>query len=158
KDEALRVATANAEAAGEQRRRACQAVDDFYVMVSESALLNEPALKPLRMQLMQSALRYYQDFSNESTDDPVMQAAVAASFFRMAKTRIAMRQDWMEPLQKGTAVLQKLADRHVEAKEFGTLQRGVIRGSGNIGNIVGMPNPAEAYACFLTLQKIMEQL
>ncbi|HMF12268.1 MAG TPA: serine/threonine-protein kinase, partial [Gemmataceae bacterium] len=158
KDEALGVAKANAEAAEEQRRRASQAVDDFYVMVSESALLNEPALKPLRMQLMQSALKYYQEFSSERPDDPVMQAELAASLFRIVQIRIAMRQDWIEPLQKGTAILQKLTDRHAEAEEFGTLQRGVIRGSGNIGNIVGMPNPAQAYACFVTLQRIMEQL
>jgi serine/threonine protein kinase/Flp pilus assembly protein TadD len=158
KDEALRVARVNAGAAEAQRRRACQAVDDFYVTVSESALLNEPVFKPLRMQLLQGALKYYQDFSSERPDDPEMQAEVATSFFRMVQIRIAMRQDWIDPLQKGTAILQKLADRHVGAKQLGTLQRGVIRGSGNLGNIVGMPNPAKAYACFLTLQRILDRL
>jgi serine/threonine protein kinase/tetratricopeptide (TPR) repeat protein len=158
KDAALQGAKVNAEAAEKQRRRACQAVDDLYVMVSESALLNEPVLKPLRRQLLQSAVKYYQDFSNERPDDVEMQAEVATSLFRMVQIHIAMGQDWIEPLQKGTAILQKLADRHVEAKELGTLQRGVIRGSGNIGNIVGMPHPAKAYACFLALQKIMERL
>jgi serine/threonine protein kinase len=40
KEHALQEAKANAEAAEQQRRRARQAVDDFYVTVSENTLLN----------------------------------------------------------------------------------------------------------------------
>jgi uncharacterized protein HemX len=40
-------------------RQAHQAVHDYFTLVSESTLLQEPSLEPLRKQLLQTALRYY---------------------------------------------------------------------------------------------------
>jgi serine/threonine protein kinase/Flp pilus assembly protein TadD len=158
KEQALQEARANAEAAEQQRRRARQAVDDFYVMVSESTLLNEPTLKPLRRQLLQSALDYYQSFLAEQRDDPRVQAEVAATWIRVSRLRSAMgsRESWFDAFQKGLEIVEKLVDSNVAAADLGTFQRGVARGSGISYPNVG--NPAEVHATFLKAQKIWEKL
>jgi hypothetical protein len=46
-------------------QKARQAVNDYFTLVSESTLMQEPSMEPLRQQLLESALRYYQEFTRE---------------------------------------------------------------------------------------------
>ena len=50
--------------------KARKAVDDYFTTVSESQLLQVPGMQPLRRDLLQSALAFYQDFLKERGDDP----------------------------------------------------------------------------------------
>src|SRR5262249_41116934 len=43
-------------------RKAREAVDEYFTGVSENTLLDEPALAPLRRQLLEAARRYYEGF------------------------------------------------------------------------------------------------
>jgi serine/threonine protein kinase/tetratricopeptide (TPR) repeat protein len=72
--------------AQENFRRALQAVDDYFTQVSESTLLKSPlpGLQPLRRQLLQTALTYYQGFAQQHHDDPALQAELARAYFRVA--------------------------------------------------------------------------
>ncbi|MAT67972.1 MAG: hypothetical protein CMJ58_00435 [Planctomycetaceae bacterium] len=60
--------------------RARQAVQDYYVRVSEETLLNQPGMQPLRDALLRQALAYYEQFLDERGDDASLarEAAEAA--------------------------------------------------------------------------------
>ena len=63
-----------------------RAVDDYFVQVSESTLLNSPqrGLQPLRKQQLLSALKYYQEFLRQGGENPKLRAEVAQAYFRVA--------------------------------------------------------------------------
>ena len=64
-------------------REARQAVDAYFTTVSESKLIDTPGLQPLRRDLLQSALDYYQKFVAEHKDDPAVQSELAATHLRI---------------------------------------------------------------------------
>jgi tetratricopeptide (TPR) repeat protein len=65
--------------------RARQAVDRYYTLVSQSALLDEPGLQPLRRDLLEAALGYYRQFLSERAGDPRLKAELAAAHIRAGK-------------------------------------------------------------------------
>jgi serine/threonine-protein kinase len=65
-------------------RQARQAVDDYFTAVSESKLLNVPNLQPLRKELLDRALKYYQGFIRERGGDRSVRAELAATYYRVA--------------------------------------------------------------------------
>jgi serine/threonine protein kinase/tetratricopeptide (TPR) repeat protein len=71
--------------AEENLLQARQAVDDYLTTVSESRLLGEPGLQPLRKELLESALKYYQGFLNKRGGDVALQKDVAADYQRVAR-------------------------------------------------------------------------
>ena len=71
--------------ADENFRQARKAVDDFFTGVSQNRLLNEPGLQPLRKELLESALKYYQGFLQSRRDDPGVQVEQARTLFRVAQ-------------------------------------------------------------------------
>src|SRR5262249_49680405 len=64
--------------------KARQAVGDSFTRISESRLLKSPlpGLQPLRKELLESALRYYQGFLTEAGDDPAVRSELAAAYLR----------------------------------------------------------------------------
>ena len=66
-------------------REARRAVDDSFTRISESALLNAPGVQPLRKQLLEDALKYYQGFVRRLGDRPGVQADLAAALDRVAR-------------------------------------------------------------------------
>lgn len=70
--------------------RARAAVDSYLTTVSESRLLKVPGLQPLRGELLQSALRFYQDFLNERGDDPALRAELAATQSRIGRIQVEL--------------------------------------------------------------------
>ena len=85
----------NAKAAADKARAAAfksyqqarAAVDAYFTHVSESQLLDVPGLKPLRRELLQLALQYYQGFIDESRDDPQLAIGHAEALFRVARIK-----------------------------------------------------------------------
>ena len=47
--------------------------------ISESTLLEEPGLQPLRNELLEAVLGYYQEFMGDHGDDPKIKAEVASA-------------------------------------------------------------------------------
>ena len=60
-----------------------EAVDNFFTRVSENTLLDQPGLQPLRKELLGEALKYYQGFLAEQTDDPTLRDDVALAHYRV---------------------------------------------------------------------------
>jgi serine/threonine-protein kinase len=90
-DKARAEAEDNFRTAEEQRARAednfqtaRKTVDDYYTRVSENRLLGMPALEPLRRELLEQALKYYQGFVTESAGNPKVRADHATAVFRVA--------------------------------------------------------------------------
>jgi serine/threonine-protein kinase len=84
-------AQANEKKANQERVRAekafqdaRRAVDDYYTRVSENKLLGVPGLEPLRRDLLEAALTYYQKFAEENRSDPKVRADLATAYFRLA--------------------------------------------------------------------------
>ena len=66
-------------------REARRAVNDYFTQVSENKLLDVPGLQPLRKDLLESALKYYQQFLDERAGDPALERDVALTWFRVAR-------------------------------------------------------------------------
>src|SRR5262249_30288298 len=82
----------NAQAAQRQRDRAeenfqkaMQAVDLMLTRVSEDRdrLRYEPGMEPVRRQLLQDALAFYQGFLQEKSDDPAVRRGTVDAYARL---------------------------------------------------------------------------
>jgi serine/threonine protein kinase len=93
-------------------RGALQAVDDYFTQISESTLLKSPlpGLQPLRKQLLETALTYYQEFAQQHRDDPALQADLARASFRVALIReeLGAKADALQAYHDASHVWEKL--------------------------------------------------
>jgi len=93
-------------------RKARQAVQEQFTMVSQSKLLEVPGLQQLRKDLLESALRYYEDFLQQRPDDPALLAEVAAAHLRLYQIYQALDASTsaraIVPLAKAIDILERL--------------------------------------------------
>ncbi len=82
-----RRAEAERERADRNFQRARQAVDDYFTTVSQNKLLGEPHMEPLRKELLEKALKYYEEFARaeEGAADPSVRGELAAAHYRVAR-------------------------------------------------------------------------
>ena len=73
--------------------KARAAVDDYLTKVGDSQLLRVPGMQPLRRQLLESALEFYEGFLQERGDDPAVHAGLADAQLRVAMIHQVMGQD-----------------------------------------------------------------
>lgn len=111
------IAEANAARAEAERQRAewnlgqtRQVVDDFHTTVSDSQLLGVPSLQPLRKQLLDAALRYYQGFLKQKGNDPALRRGLANAYFRVGRitTEIGSRSDALAAFRQSRTLFQEL--------------------------------------------------
>ena len=98
--------------AQENFRRAKEAVDRFFTHVSESTLLNQPGLQPLRRELLMDALNFYQRFVGSGPDDTELREELAATWYRIGRIHVLMGTDQLawEALEKATFLQKELLD------------------------------------------------
>jgi serine/threonine protein kinase len=65
--------------------RARRVVDDFFTKVSETHLLRTPGLQPLRLELVESSLKFYEEFLRERAEDPALRSELLATRLRVGK-------------------------------------------------------------------------
>jgi tetratricopeptide (TPR) repeat protein/tRNA A-37 threonylcarbamoyl transferase component Bud32 len=107
-------------AARESGQQARSAVDNFFTVVSENDLFDAVGLQPLRKQLLEDALEYYQQFVDQHPDDPKVQAAQAAAHFRTWQIYRLVDQydDGIAALAKGLDIVEQLQ----QANDAGVLE------------------------------------
>jgi serine/threonine protein kinase len=90
-----RRAETNLKEAHEQRLQAVESLRqarravDLFTQISEEELAGNPAVEGLRKRLLDAALRYYQDFIDQGSDDPMLRAELEAS---RAKVETILRE------------------------------------------------------------------
>jgi serine/threonine protein kinase len=114
------VADGQRRLAEENSRQAQQAVDDYFTKVSESKLLKVPGFQPLRKELLETALAYYQRFLEERGADPLLQAETAAAHARVAQITgmIGSPAEALAEYQKARVLYERLADADPGRSEF----------------------------------------
>ena len=85
KDGALRTARENETLATTSEAQARAAVDQFLTRVTEDSLLKAPGLQALRRDLLRSALKFYDEFLKERSNDPGLRSALAGVHLRVGK-------------------------------------------------------------------------
>jgi len=108
--QAGRVAVAARERAEKNFQKARQAVDRYFTLVSQSDLLDEPGLQPLRRDLLEAALGYYQEFLAERAGDSGLKVELAAAYFRAGQVchLIDRNDDAIAHLQNSLRLVEEL--------------------------------------------------
>jgi serine/threonine-protein kinase len=70
--------------AEEAFRQAHEAVNDFCIKVSDGPMRDAAGLQPVRRELLQSALAYYDRFLHERGQDPALRREMADTHYRIA--------------------------------------------------------------------------
>jgi serine/threonine-protein kinase len=125
--QARQAAEGNADEARRQQeradrgfRKARDAVDRYFVQVSDSRLLNEPGLQPLRKELLETALTFYEEFVQERRNDPAARADLAWAYFRLAvlTKAIGSRPQAVAYYEQALPILAELAGAHPDRPEY----------------------------------------
>ncbi len=133
-----------------------KAVDEYLTNVSENTLLNEEDsvdVRNLRQELLQSALKYYQQFVNQRGQDPRLRQELANAYFRLGGiTRvISSPHEAIDSFVSARNIWERLADaepRNDEIQghraacqlEIGKLQERI----GNLPNALNSLSQAQA--------------
>jgi tetratricopeptide (TPR) repeat protein/tRNA A-37 threonylcarbamoyl transferase component Bud32 len=117
------------EAAERNLESAHRAVDEYYTTVSESRLLDEPGLQPLRRNLLTTAIQYYEDFLDHNRDNSQLLAEVAATYIRLSQLQFinAKPVAGMDALERGLDLLDRLMARQPSLDELQPLTVGLYR-------------------------------
>ena len=65
-------------------QKARKAVDEYFTLVSESKLFDVPGTQPLRRELLETAIRYYQAMLAERAEDPAVLADLTVAHLYMS--------------------------------------------------------------------------
>lgn len=122
-------AEAKERAKAQQSFRQARQIVDFLFEVSEQELADKPELQDLRRMLLASALDYYQNFIEQTRDDPSLQSQLSASHLRVASImeEIGTRAEALAALERAKQLQEKLVRSHPSAPEFRRGLRTVYR-------------------------------
>src|SRR5262249_45732025 len=118
KVEALHQAKISEDDANQQRREAQEnlkdalaVVDQMLTRVAEERLLYVPQMEPVRRELLQEALKYYLNFREKKSEDPVIRREAALAYGRVGKIQHFLGQDAEaeKAYRTGIGMLEELA-------------------------------------------------
>jgi serine/threonine-protein kinase len=114
--------------ANDNFQKARETVNEYFTVVSENKLLKSPlpGLQPLRKELLQSALKYYQEFARQHDDDPALQLEIAAATARMGKINraIGSKEEALRLAEKAVSMYEEMlqSDEKNEATRRGLVE------------------------------------
>lgn len=119
-------------------RNAQQTVDQYLTAVSQSTLLDTPGMEPLRKELLQAAIKYYQTFTAEHANDPALRAELAAAHVRLAHLyNQTGSNQWIDEMGQVINIVEPLVQQGADVSQWKSLREGVLfsefRGLGEIG-------------------------
>jgi serine/threonine protein kinase len=138
-----------------------QAVDEYFTEVSESALLDVPGLEPLRGELLESALRFYERFSVDRTNDSAVLADLAKTYLRVAAVSSTLNRndDAIAALARAQLLVDRLLDEFPQARDEHRRLAGFWVGMRPAHQSTATPkNPAAALQTISSLTATWENL
>jgi serine/threonine protein kinase/tetratricopeptide (TPR) repeat protein len=142
-------------------RRALRAVDDYLTQVSENRLLKSPlpGLQPLRKELLETALKYYQAFVEEHPDEPAVRSELARAYFRVGaiQEEIATKAEAGQAFQSSRDLWERLV--HDDPANSGVQQQlaECLRKIGGLQS-TSLGQPAEGLQALHDAEALYEQL
>jgi eukaryotic-like serine/threonine-protein kinase len=87
-----------------------QAVDDWFTKISQTTLLEAPGLQPLRKELLEAALTYYQGLLEQARDNGELRGDVAAAQLRLSVIYVSLDRtdDAIAALLRGLELVEQL--------------------------------------------------
>ena len=121
-------------------------VDDFFTRISESKLLNVPSLQPLRGDLLNAALQYYQGFIAQRERDPSVRRELAETYYRVGliESEIGGKAAALASLENAEAAQRSLKTEGDHSPELALDLANTCNAIGNIKQQMGDLNAALA--------------
>jgi tetratricopeptide (TPR) repeat protein len=135
--------------------------NEYFTLVSESTLLDVPGLQPLRKDLLEAALRFYEKSSGSRTNDPSVLADTAIAHLRVGMIYFSLNltDDSIGAIRKALDIVDRLRGEGPDA--VGQLPRvaGFWRGLRWTQFLTFQPrDPVGAFTTLLRLEKTWSQL
>ncbi len=94
-------------------------INDQYVEVSESILLDQPGMQPLRERLLKRTLVYYERFLDDWSDDPSLRQELGLTHYRVGRILIDVDTPTaaLESYQEARDIQQRLVAASPESKD-----------------------------------------
>jgi serine/threonine protein kinase/tetratricopeptide (TPR) repeat protein len=131
-------------------RKAREAVDEL-TQVAQEELTRLPKVAPVKRKILEKALRFYQDLSVQTGDDPDMRYETSRAHRRLAIINCQLGQiDQAEPhFRKAVALSEKLAAEYPTNRSY---QQELAKTNHNLGHFLG----AEGFRTLLPAGKEIE--
>lgn len=137
-------------------QKARAVVDRFFVKISEERLLNEPGLQPLRLELLQMARKYYEEFADTHSDDPAVKADLGKTLFQLAMVTsdLGDKSGAVAIIDRAFQVYEPLAQAHPDRLDYQKLIGKCYNRKGSFQH----GNTSEAEAAYVKAREILEPL
>jgi len=91
-------------------QRAKAAVDKYFTLVSESTLFEVPGMQPLRKDLLESALEFYEGAALERSSDPAVLTDIAVTHLRVGSVYLALNrsEDFIVAVRRALDTIDQL--------------------------------------------------
>ena len=136
-------------------------MEDSFTKISESRLLDEPGLQPLRNELLEEALRYYQQFLSDRGDDPQVRAEVASAYLRLSQLQstIGQTDESLVSLKHGLDLVEQAFAAGLDVRKHAGALAGFFRGPRYERRAQAPPsNPLTAFSLIKKGSQIWEKL
>jgi len=157
-DQQKRVAEEQKQVAEVNFRRAVEAVDQMLTRVGTKKLAHVPQMEPIRVELLQDALRFYRQFLAERADDPAMQLETANAHNRVAFILLELGQhdESGESYRQALTLLDKLSADSPDDPELTHIRAGIY---GQLGVLhVGLHQYPQAMKAYRQAETLWEGL
>ena len=164
-----RMAAENERTEADKQRAAAEAnfqkariaVDKYFTLVSESTLLDVPGLQPLRKDLLEAALQFYEGYTQERGSDPNLLVDLAVTYLRLGQVYLALDRtnDCVAATSKALDLVTRLRRDHPQAREQVRKLAGFWKGQRWAQGRLEMPqDTAAAWLAMLTLEATWKEL
>ncbi len=142
---------------------ALKAVDDYLTSVSENTLFklqDSVDIRRLRQELLNSALKYYQGFVNQRSQDPLLRRQLAHAYFRVGgiTQEVESPTQAIEAYHQAQAIWEPLVAAHPDDAELQSHLAQSFLAVGKLKNMPGNLDLDEAMKSLARARAILEPL